>query len=72
LALVFFTVVSAVNDPFPGWLDSFAGPMTLSIVAAKGIARTYNGDPNALLDIVPVDIIIKIMCSAAREKAVCG
>jgi hypothetical protein len=64
--------MSALNDPLPGWLDSFGGPIAISMGVAKGIARTYNGDPNAAMDIVPVDIIAKIMCSAAREKAVCG
>jgi hypothetical protein len=72
MLLVFFIVMSALNDPFPGWLDSFGGPTALSIGVAKGIVRIYNADPNAVMDIVPVDIITKIMCSAVREKAICG
>jgi hypothetical protein len=61
-----------MNEPFPGWMDSLGGPITVSICVAKGIIRAYNGDPNAVMDVIPVDTVIKIMCSAAREKAMSG
>jgi hypothetical protein len=53
-------------------MDSLGGPIALSIAAAKGIMRAYNADPNAVMDIIPVDTVIKVMCSAAREEAVSG
>jgi hypothetical protein len=53
-------------------MDSFGGPIAISLAGAKGIMRAYNADPNAVIDIIPVDTVIKIMCSAAREEAVSG
>lgn len=65
-------VMGSINEPLPGWIDSLGGPIALSLGASKGILRAYNGDHNAVMDIIPVDTLIKIMCSAAREKAVSG
>jgi hypothetical protein len=66
------TVMPALNDPLPGWTDSVGGPVATSLCTASGILRIYIADPNAVMDIIPVDIVTKIMCAAARERALCG
>lgn len=63
------TVISTLNDPFPGWIDNFNGPVGLLIGGGKGVLRVVLAKPNAVQDYMPVDIAIKIMCVAAWEKA---
>jgi fatty acyl-CoA reductase len=62
-------VISTLNDPFPGWIDNFNGPVGLLIGGGKGVLRVVLAKPNAVQDYMPVDIAIKIMCVAAWEKA---
>jgi fatty acyl-CoA reductase len=61
-------VISTLNDPIPGWIDNFNGPIGLLIGGGKGIVRVTLGNPNTVMDYMPVDIAIKIMCVAAWEK----
>ncbi|XP_033611744.1 fatty acyl-CoA reductase 1 isoform X2 [Cryptotermes secundus] len=65
-------VFTSLSDPFPGWADSWGGPVAISVGVAKGIIRNCNADRNAVMDIIPVDTVTKIICSAAHEKALCG
>jgi fatty acyl-CoA reductase len=58
------------NDPFPGWIDNFNGPIGLMVGSGKGVVRTLFGVSNATIDYVPVDICIQFMLLAAWCKAV--
>jgi fatty acyl-CoA reductase len=66
------TVISTLNDPFPGWVENFNGPVGILVGAGKGVLRVVFGRPNAVMDYMPVDIAVKIMCIAAWEKARSG
>ncbi|XP_023727642.1 putative fatty acyl-CoA reductase CG5065 isoform X2 [Cryptotermes secundus] len=65
-------VISSLNDPFPGWIENFNGPVGLLIASGKGIVRVVFGSPNAVLDYMPVDVAVKLICIAAWEKARSG
>jgi fatty acyl-CoA reductase len=61
-------VVPAINEPVPGWIDNFNGPVGLFIGTGKGIIRVILSNPDTTMDYMPVDVAIKIMCAAAWEK----
>ncbi|CAH1131183.1 unnamed protein product [Ceutorhynchus assimilis] len=62
-------VVSTITDPMVGWIDNFNGPVGLAIAAGSGLLRCAYGDGNVESDYIPVDNAIKLMISAAWNKA---
>jgi fatty acyl-CoA reductase len=52
------------KEPFPGWIDNFNGPSGLMIACGMGLLRTMIGDPKAIADIVPVDIVANVIITA--------
>ncbi|PNF40528.1 hypothetical protein B7P43_G08166 [Cryptotermes secundus] len=62
-------VISTLNDPFPGWIENFNGPVGLLIASGKGIVRVALGSPDTVVDYMTVDFAVKIICIAAWEKA---
>ena len=65
------TVSPAYKEPFSGWTDNLNGPLGFLIPAAKGIARVLlgNSGKELILDSIPVDYLIKVMCLAAWKRA---
>ncbi|PBC25492.1 Putative fatty acyl-CoA reductase [Apis cerana cerana] len=61
-------VTSTINDPIPGWLDNFNGPVAMMIGGAKGILRIIHLKPNICGDFLPVDLCIKIMITTAWKR----
>ncbi|XP_020296924.1 fatty acyl-CoA reductase 1-like [Pseudomyrmex gracilis] len=61
-------VVPSVNDPVPGWIDNFNGPMGLLTAGGAGVLRVVHLDSNVLSDFIPVDIVIKAMIIAAWKR----
>lgn len=72
LFVVSLTVMGTLNDPFPGWIDNFNGPFGSCFACAKGFLRVLPGRNDAVMDFIPVDVVVKIICAAACQKAVCG
>lgn len=70
--LISSTVISSLNDPFPGWIENYNGPVGILIGAGKGVLRVVFGSPNTVMDYMPVDVAVKFMCIAAWEKARSG
>lgn len=58
LTIVRPSIISASwKYPFPGWIDSYAalgGPVS---AFALGGLKVLHGDPDAILDVVPVDVV---------------
>ncbi|XP_055912310.1 fatty acyl-CoA reductase 1-like [Eupeodes corollae] len=61
-------VVSSVEEPVPGWIDNFNGPVGMFIASGIGILRTAHGDPNVCLDYMPVDVAVKALIVAVYKK----
>ncbi|XP_053948997.1 putative fatty acyl-CoA reductase CG5065 [Anastrepha ludens] len=71
LPLVIFRpsiVVSSIEDPVPGWVDNFNGPIGMLVACGIGIFRTSCGEPNIVSDFVPVDIVVRAMLIATYRK----
>ncbi|XP_029169081.1 fatty acyl-CoA reductase 1-like [Nylanderia fulva] len=51
-------VTSSWKDPFPGWIDSFNGPIGLMVAAGKGLMRVTLASNNITANYMPVDTVI--------------
>ncbi|XP_050584483.1 putative fatty acyl-CoA reductase CG5065 isoform X2 [Bombus affinis] len=61
-------VISTIEDPVPGWLDNFNGPVGMMVGGGKGILRVVRLEPNVAADFLPIDLAIKIMLTAAWKR----
>ena len=52
------------SDPFPGWIDNYAGTTGLFIAYGKGFKRTWFGDGEINADIIPVDYSVNMIIVA--------
>ena len=64
------SVTCAWREPLPGWIDNFNGPTGLIAGCGKGLMRTMLCDGKLVADIVPVDVPINLMITAAWHTAV--
>ncbi|ELU15810.1 hypothetical protein CAPTEDRAFT_228509 [Capitella teleta] len=58
------------KEPMPGWVDNFNGPSGLLAAIGKGILRVMMGDVNAVADLIPVDICVNLIITAAWSTAI--
>ncbi|XP_046383176.1 fatty acyl-CoA reductase 1-like [Ischnura elegans] len=49
-------VCPAIEEPFPGWVQSPNGPMNLIVGAGAGVLRTFYGNGDLPTDLLPVDV----------------
>ncbi|XP_068974381.1 putative fatty acyl-CoA reductase CG5065 [Bombus flavifrons] len=61
-------VISTIEDPVPGWLDNFNGPVGMMVGGGKGILRVVRLEPNVAADFLPIDLAIKVMLTAAWKR----
>uniref|UniRef100_A0A0K8W166 Fatty acyl-CoA reductase n=1 Tax=Bactrocera latifrons TaxID=174628 RepID=A0A0K8W166_BACLA len=61
-------VISSIEEPVPGWVDNFNGPIGMLVACGIGIFRTSYGEPNIISDFVPVDIVVRAMLIATYRK----
>ncbi|XP_058977912.1 fatty acyl-CoA reductase wat-like [Musca domestica] len=58
-------VISSYEEPIPGWIDNFNGPMGMLVACGTGIMRTSYSNPNIHPDIIAVDMCAKALIVAA-------
>ncbi|XP_020298375.1 fatty acyl-CoA reductase 1-like [Pseudomyrmex gracilis] len=63
-------VVSSVNDPVPGWIDNFNGPMGMLIGGGTGLLRVIYADSSITCDFIPVDLVIKAMIIVVWKRGI--
>jgi alcohol-forming fatty acyl-CoA reductase len=66
-------VISAWEEPYRGWVESKKnGLLGILIAKGRGLLRTIFGDPDKLLEVIPVDIannaILALTCKKALAK----
>ncbi|KAK9501910.1 hypothetical protein O3M35_012545 [Rhynocoris fuscipes] len=62
-------VIPTLKEPVPGWVDSLNGPIGVLAAAGKGVLRSMLCDPNAVAQIIPVDIATNAIIIVAWKKA---
>lgn len=62
-------VTAAWREPVPGWVDNLNGPTGMILGAGKGIMRSFLCDGDMVADLIPVDVPINLMITAAWHTA---
>ncbi len=50
-------IMASWCEPFPGWIDSYNGPVTTYPLIASGLMRVLYGVSGGNCDLIPVDIV---------------
>lgn len=58
-------IESALEHPFPGWIDGFKVADPLIIAFGRGQLSDFPGIPDSVLDIIPVDFVVNAILAAA-------
>ena len=60
-------IESALEEPFPGWLEGFRMAEPLILAYGRGILRDFSGLPDSLLDIIPADYVVNTVLAVAAN-----
>jgi len=60
-------IESALREPCPGWIQGSRMADPIIMAFAKGILREFPGDPNSIVDIVPVDHVVNATVAAVGK-----
>ena len=60
-------IESALEEPFPGWLEGFRMAEPLILAFGRGILRDFSGLPDAVLDIIPADLVVNTVLAVAAN-----
>src|SRR5919199_4443503 len=60
-------IESSVAEPQPGWIQGSRMADPIIMAFAKGILREFPGDPESLIDLVPVDHVVNAVIAAAAK-----
>ncbi len=61
-------IESSQHEPYPGWIQGSRMADPIIMAFAKGILREFPGDPESLVDIVPVDHVVNGTLAAAARR----
>lgn len=62
-------MIACYNEPAPGWLDNWNGPTGIISAVGNGLFRTIICEKDFLCDVIPVDIVINLVITAAWRTA---
>ncbi len=63
-------IESALRDPAPGWVRGFRMADPIILAYGRGSLPEFPGIPDAIVDVVPVDLVVNaILAAAAAEPA---
>ena len=60
-------IESSVAEPQPGWIQGSRMADPIIMAFAKGILREFPGDPESLIDLVPVDHVVNAVIAAVAR-----
>jgi alcohol-forming fatty acyl-CoA reductase len=60
-------IESSVAEPHPGWIQGSRMADPIIMAFAKGILREFPGDPETIVDLVPVDHVVNVLIAAAAK-----
>lgn len=62
-------VTSTYKEPFPGWVEGIRTIDSLALGYGKGRLTCFLGDPEAVYDVVPADMVVNAMIVAISAHA---
>src|ERR1051326_2851302 len=60
-------IESALDEPFPGWLEGFRMAEPIILAFGRGILQDFSGLPRSILDIIPVDFVVNTVLAVAAS-----
>jgi fatty acyl-CoA reductase len=63
-------IESSHREPYPGWIQGSRMADPIIMAFARGILREFPGDPETLVDIVPVDHVVNATLAVATRRPV--
>lgn len=61
-------IESSYREPYPGWIQGSRMADPIIMAFAKGVLREFPGDPDSLVDLVPVDHVVNATLVAAVRR----
>src|ERR671939_1435663 len=61
-------IESSHEEPYPGWIQGSRMADPIIMAFAKGLIREFPGDPESLVDIVPVDHVVNATLATAIRR----
>jgi alcohol-forming fatty acyl-CoA reductase len=61
-------IESSHREPYAGWIQGSRMADPIIMAYAKGVLREFPGDPESLVDIVPVDHVVNATLAAATRR----
>ncbi|QIN83605.1 HAD-IB family hydrolase [Rubrobacter tropicus] len=61
-------IESSFREPYPGWIQGSRMADPIIMAYAKGLLREFPGDPETLVDIVPVDHVVNAILAAGIRR----
>ncbi len=61
-------IESSNAEPYPGWIQGSRMADPIIMAFAKGVLREFPGDPESLIDIVPVDHVVNAILAAGNLR----
>lgn len=65
-------IESALAEPFPGWLEGFRMAEPVILAFARAALPNFSGLPDAVLDIVPADLVVNAVLAVASSPPPAG
>lgn len=65
-------VESALEHPYPGWIDGFKMADPLILAYGRGALSEFPGIADGIVDIIPVDLVTNALLAAAAEPPGAG
>lgn len=62
-------VTSTYKEPFPGWVEGIRTIDSLALGYGKGKLTCFLGDPEAVYDVVPADMVVNAMIASMAAHA---
>jgi long-chain acyl-CoA synthetase len=60
-------IESSLSEPSPGWLDGLRMADPLIVAIGKGRLKSLPLDPDVVLDLVPVDMVVNVLLASILE-----
>jgi fatty acyl-CoA reductase len=65
-------IESALEEPFPGWLEGFRMAEPIILAFARGVLQDFSGLPDSVLDIIPADLVVNAVLAVAASRPQTG
>jgi alcohol-forming fatty acyl-CoA reductase len=65
-------ITPSFEDPYPGWADTFDGPVGLLAFKTAGALRSFYGNGSKVIDLIPCDFAANAIIVAGTSAATCA